>query len=646
MRRRSASAIALALLLLSMLPVPPARAAEYEMETMATYRADPAAGAIDVSVAVTFTNTLPDPPGQISAFTHVDLAIHEGATDVSAVDDAGTLHVDVETKDGVQVASVRTRSRVRYNKSVTFTLDYRLADAAALGIYVRPGVVKFPAWGFGTSSEVTVELPAGYETRADGDPMVIDAQGSSVLLTSGPIADPQTWLALVTGVLPADYVTRSASVALTSGTVDLQVRAWSDDVGWGDRTVALLVKALPRLEDAIGLPYPHVGPLVVSEAAAGEASGGETPSASAGIHVAFDASEYALLHQAAHVWIGDQLAIDRWILEGLASHYAGRVAAELEVAIPYDPAQRAASLVTDARPLVDWPVGRVSSAADAYGYAASWDLVNRIATTVGEAHLELALRRVVAGVAAYDPVQPEVVGIEGRPFPPLDTRRFLDQLSAVSGADVADLFAETAFGPDAAAELTKRATARDAYAALLSDAGDWGAPDPVRAEMGEWRFDEARTGMEAASAWLIGRDELIAACAAAGLLPPQRLRERYVADGGGAEATAELEAERALVDAYAALQERAAAPRGPLDAVGLVLADDPKALLASAAGKFGDGDLRAAAEALDRLELTLNRAPADGAVRLAGLTVVLVLLGIGTGVALRSRSGSHYTAGP
>ncbi|MEX0625759.1 MAG: hypothetical protein WD402_04365, partial [Chloroflexota bacterium] len=83
-----------------------------------------------------------------------------------------------------------------------------------------------------------------------------------------------------------------------------------------------------------------------------------------------------------------------------------------------------------------------------------------------------------------------------------------------------------------------------------------------------------------------------------------------------------------------------------LEAIGLFLADDPARLLAEAAGSFGTGDLLAAAAALDRLELQMNRAPSDGAVRLAAAGVLLALLGLGVSVTLRRRSGSHYTAAP
>jgi hypothetical protein len=641
--RRLLAALSVALLLLPLAPPAPANAAEYTMATVADYAVDATGGMIAVTVSVQFTNTLPDPPGQISAFTHVDLAIQEGASAVAAHDDAGLLTVALKPGNGGQVASVTTRSRVRYNASVGFTLTYRLVDGGAPDVAVRPAVVKFPAWGFGTSSQVTVRLPAGFEAAADGEQLQSDQDATGVVLTSGPIPDPANWLAIVTAVPPPDYVTQSASVALATGTVDLQVRAWRSDAAWGERTLALVTRALPLLEDAIGLPYPRVGPLVVSETAGGEASTGNLPAANAEIQFAFDASDFTVLHQAAHVWISDQLAADRWTREGLASHYAARIAAPLGVEPPYDPVTRAADLAADVVPLVDW-VGDAGPVVEAYGYAASWALVDRIAVAVGEPGLAAALGRIVAGLSAYDPAEPDGEGTDGRPYPPADTRRLLDQLAAVSTKDVTDLFREAAFGPDAGAELSQRDAARAAYERLLAAAGEWGAPEPVRAAMGEWRFEDAQAGIALASAWLTERDGLIVKAEAAGLVAPGRLRERYVIAGGGPEAAGELEAESALVDAYAAVRERTLARPAPLDAIGLVLADNPRRLLAEAAESFGQGDLRAAAATLDRLQLELDRASSDGAVRLAAAVVLVALVGLAIAVVLRRRSGSNYTA--
>ena len=109
---------------------------------------------------------------------------------------------------------------------------------------------------------------------------------------------------------------------------------------------------------------------------------------------------------------------------------------------------------------------------------------------------------------------------------------------------------------------------------------------------------------------------------------------------------AELEAERAVVDAYLEVRQRAMEARGPLDRIGLFGGDDPQRILAEAGISFGDGKLQEAAASLDRLRLRLDRAQGDGAVRLAGGAMLLAVIGIGVGACVRRRAGSHYTAAP
>lgn len=615
----------------------------YVMPTVARYAVDPDAGEIVVTVQVAFTNTTPNSPGGVSGFDLVDLAVQPGASQLSAADGRGALSVTLVKRGGVQVASVRPRARIRYNRSASFTLTYHLANGSAPDIHVRPDVMKFPAWGFGTSSDVAVELPGDYEARADGDPMVIDTGGATIHMTSGPIADPTTWLALVTATRPITYAAPlAASVALASGTVDLQVRAWTGDAEWGARTLATLQAGLPLLEQAIGLPYPRVGPLVVSEAVGGEGSGAGQPLPTAEMQVAFDSDAFTLLHQAAHIWIGSDLAADRWLREGLASHEAARVAVDLGAGLPYDPAARASGLAADAFPLAAWGAATIS-VSDEYGYVASWAFVDRIATAAGEANLARALRRVVAGVDPYDPTDADQLPLTGGRFVAVDTRRFLDQLTAVSGVDLGNSFGQVVLGPAAGPELRERHLARDDYAALLRSAGDWGAPEPIRTAMVGWRFDEARADIQVAAAWLGQRDALIAKVARGGLTTPEQLRRQFTAVGGGADAQAELRAETAVVDAYLALRRRAEAPRGPVDTIGLWLADDPRALLAVAGDDFAQGDLNAAADRLDAAAMGLDRATTNGVVRIASAVVLVTVIVLLWSLTIRRRGGSHYT---
>jgi hypothetical protein len=653
--RRLAVAPFLAALLLALVPAglaPPgsvrlARAAEYTLATVARYDVQPDDQRIVVAVDVTFKNTTPDPAGQFSVFNVVDLAIHAGATSVAASDSRGALRVSVATRSGVNVAGVSPRTPVRYNQTMAFTLTYLLPDAASPDVRVRSSAIVFPAWSFGTSGEVAITLPGDYEVRVDGDDLTAAQDAGAVRLESGAVADPTTWLARVTAVRPSSYTTLSAGVALAGGTVDLQVRAWTDDQAWGEATLALLSGALPLLEEQIGLDYPRVGPLVVVESVPDLVGELSEPVAEGGeIAVGFNQPPFTTLHQVAHVWLSEQLVADRWIREGFASQAAAAPAAGLQVALPYDPAARSTELAEAAFPLISWGAGEATAEQDAYGYAASWALAERLAAAVGADAMHLVWRRMASGVGAYEPVGPEPPVISGRPVTPVDSRRLLDQLEAVTGSDLAAEFAAHVFDEAAAAELPKRAAARQANNDLLAAAGDWGAPDPVLADLAAWRFDEAQAAIAEAITWLAARDELLADIEAAGLTAPDRLRDRYRASGGGPDAQDELEAEAALVAAFDEVRARIAGEPSILERVGLLGGEQPSAQLAEASALFAEGDLRGAAEEVDAARARLAGASADGAVRLASAGAVLAVLLVLAILVARRRRARGYTARP
>src|SRR4029079_669678 len=158
---------------------------------------------------------------------------------------------------------VHPRQGVRYGKSTALTLRYTLPDDAGRDVRVRSSVVMFPVWSFGTHGTVQVSIPAGYDVLVDGNPLTAARVGDAWHLTSGPIDDPTRWLALLTATQPSTFATRSASVPLNGGTLQVQVRSWSDDGPWGRRTLDLATAALPRLEKAIGLDLPTATPLVL-----------------------------------------------------------------------------------------------------------------------------------------------------------------------------------------------------------------------------------------------------------------------------------------------------------------------------------------------------------------------------------------------
>ena len=230
---------------------------------------------------------------------------------------------------------------------------------------------------------------------------------------------------------------------LAGGTADLQVRAFADDEAWGQRTLDLVERALPLLETEIGLPYPQVGALVVTESVATDASGfGESPSAGNEILIAFDQPEFTALHQVAHIWLSAELIESRWIREGLASDVAARVAASLDVPLAFDPVAQATALQAAAFPLDTW-ADSADPTAEFFGHAASWAFVAELRAAVGDDALRSVLGRVAASIDPYAgaDIEPPTDG-GAPPQTPLTSRTFLDHLEAVTGADLAGRFRE------------------------------------------------------------------------------------------------------------------------------------------------------------------------------------------------------------
>lgn len=631
MSRRALVAL---LALLTALPVlivrpAPVRGAEYTMETAARYDVRPAEGRVGVAVDVSFTNTTPDPPGQFSVFETVKLAVHDQATSVAATDDAGELPVVVAREGEVNVASVTLREPLRFEASASFQLTYDLPDGDDPRLRVRSSVVVFPAWGFGTASEVTVVLPDGYEVSVDGDPLSQLPDATQTVLSSGAIADPTRWLALVTGSRTATYTTLTASVPLDGGTADLQVRAFADDRAWGERTLALLQRALPLMEERFGIPYPRLAPLVVTEAVAGDATAfaedGATDPDAGEILVAFDQPPFTALHQVGHLWLGPSLVADRWIDEGLASSMAAAIAPELGIEIPYDPSGTATELGVAAFPLAAWPAAPTPE-QERFGYAASWALFDEMAATAGPDVLGRVLQRVAAAVDPSAPVVGAAPTPTGRQVVPLTTRGLLDHLETASGQDLAARFGALALTPDDAALLPMRAEARLAHATLLEAAAGWDAPDPVRAALAAWEFDAALERIASAQEWLDGRDALLATMEEVGLAAPDRLRDSYRQHGGGPEAQVELDAERAVTAAYVTTLDASNSGRTLLARLGLLGGPDPAAQLTVANGRFADGDLRGASEAITEAQRLLDDAEATGVLRLLSVIAVAALL--------------------
>jgi hypothetical protein len=647
LRRMVVATVAAAAMAGLTFPIGPAAAAEYEMTTQATYTVEPESEKIVVNVEIAFTNTYAAPSGQVSVFSEIRLAIHDHAATVTAGDGSGALNVSTAVSEGVNVATIVLRAPVEYAKTATVEMAYELRDGDDPAIRLGDHLVSFPAWGFGTQSAVSVDLPADFEVRVDGDPMQAHDEADRVVLESGPIDDPTRWLAHIGATRDPVYATLQRAVALTGGTADLQVRHWADDPEWGAASMDLLVEALPRLEAVFGLPYPGQGPLVVTESVTG--GGLDSEPVDGEVAVGFTEPPFTLLHQVAHVWANDALASDRWILEGLASWAAGKVSTELELELPYDPLAVAADLADEAFPLAEWSAEDRSAEGDGWGYARAWSLTDDAAQMAGEDDFRLALRRMASGLDGYDPLTAAAAGspAAGAVAVAVDSRGYLDHLDAVTDEPVVAALAAAVLGAGAEAELSAREAARSAFYALLEAAADWGDPDPVREAMVEWRFADAQAEIAGAGEWLVERNRLLAEIEDADLAAPDRLTAAYRTHGGGTLAWAEIDAERAIVTAHTQAASRIAEGLDPFARVGMLIGPGPEERLAAAATAFAAGDLRAAADRLASLSQDLNTATAAGLVRILGAIVAAGSAAVGLSVAIRRRRvTTDYTPDP
>jgi hypothetical protein len=625
-----------------------ARAAQpFTMHTDATYRIDLAGRRADVSVYVVFTNTTPNTAGHFSLYGSIPISLQAGSSGVAAHDGTGPLGVSVASTSGGTVATVRLRSLLRYGRSTSFTLTYRIGDGSTADVRVRPSMVVLPVWSFGTTGAVAVSVPPGLTTHVSGAAMSSTSSPQGTVLTSGAVADPSRWRSLLTAQRPPVYAAVTRSVPLTGGTVELRVRAWEDDPAWGARTLALAAAALPRLQEVIGLPYTPGGPLVLTESLPADLA----PLAEEGlgareVAVSFAASGFTLLHQLAHLWIASDVASSRWIREGLASLAAARAAPGLKVSLPYDPDAEVRAHPGAAFPLDDWDTAGDSDTQ--WAYAASWAFMDLLAARVGVDAPFDALRRAAAGSSPYAVASSDAGGTSN----PLDSRQLLDQLEEASGVNLDAPFQATIFGDGTKALLVARSASRSSLHALLADGGRWGTPMPVARALEAWQFEDADAAIGEARAWLVERNALVAQAGAAGLTVPGRLMASWRSNGGDARSQAEATAERAVVDAYLAARARIRDPN-PVQALGMLGGPRASELLADGAVLFAAGDLQGAVAAIERATDVDAGAQAAGVVRIGIIAALLAVAALLGALALRQirafaarRAGAGRLANP
>jgi hypothetical protein len=586
-------------------PVADAATTGLTMTADTRYTVDPAKRRVHVVVDLSATNHRSDTKTHRYFFDRMFLAVQPGTTGYKITSSGTKPTVRVDRKTATYVLL-----RIDFGKQLgagatrDFKLTFDITDpggAATRTTRIGTTLVTFGAWGFGSAGTpggtVAVVFPPGFTvdvTSADLGAPTTDAAGN-VTYATGRLANALAFFAYFIADRPGAFKETTIQVTIDGEAVPITLRAWPDDPAWAKRVGGLLKRGLPALAKDIGLPWTVSQPLTVSEAISRNAAGfaGRYNPLAGQIEIAYYATPFVVLHEAAHAWFDGSLLADRWASEGFSSWYALRAAKAIgEKKVVGDILTPA--LEKSRVPLNAWSApGEDDATIQDAEYAAALALATQIGERAGPAGLTSVWQAIHEQRAAYQPLG-SGGSLETSAEAP-DWRGLLDLLEERTPASYDDLWRTWVVRASDEGLLDARATSRERYATVVGRAEPWLLPRVVRDALRAWQFDQANELFDGATTALDARDNVAQAATAAGLTPPSMMETDFEGQRGFAAASAESDAELAAITVYR--DAAASRPADPdlLSRIGL-WNSDPTGALANAASAFAGGDLPGSAE--------------------------------------------------
>lgn len=613
-------------------PGVPAQAGDgLDYEHRAHFELDADAVVVRARLELTVTNTAPDRrQGDYIHYTYfpeLPVPVPTGAAGVHAVKSDGTvLGVRVEPSESplVQIAWIDLVPDLRYRSTQQIALTYELPPVPPRSqtiVRVNPAFVSMPIFADGDPGKTSIEvrIPGDFEVEVIGEEMDRSEEAGATVLRASP-ADPGAWVSSVVARRDDLLISREVDVAGH----EVVVSAWPDDAQWADFAEDHVRKGIPVLERLVGLPWPAEDGLVILETAAPYLYGyaGWYRPVDHLIEVGDELDQHVVLHELSHLWFNSELFTGRWINEGMADVFAAAAVRSLggqpEVPEPIDPSAPGAVALNDwGEP--DLESGD-SEAREAFGYNASFWVMQQLADEVGLDGLAELLALADAGESAY-----EGPGFEDRRSHHYDWTDLVDLLEIRLGStQVVDLFRQHVVGPRDAGWFDERAATRAQYLEHVERSAPWDPPAGVRISMTNWAFANAVSAMQALDELLPYRDDLRERLTAvdADLAGFERA---YETARGVADVEAVLEEVEGATAALEEATDAVGAGRDPLAMVGLLMAS-PERTLDDALRAFAAGDFDAAAARAADAVAQVDGARTAGLIRLAAVVVALLLV--------------------
>jgi hypothetical protein len=598
-----------------------------------TYTIEPDQRLVHAHVVLKVKNTKPNlvtGSGTIRYYYQAwTIAVQDEARHVHASRNGTATGVSVRQKPGYKLVVVSISPAIYFGSTATLRIDYDLPDGGARStsqVRVGAAFATFVAYAFGDDqATVKVDVPAGYDVTASGDPILSRVDATGTVLTTDGSVDDLRWYALITADRPAGLRLQRLRLPIDDEERIVEVRGWPEDETWSATVAAELTSGLPELGKLIGLAWPVEGPLEVQEAYTPLLGGyaGFYIQNGAGsldlIRVTEQPDPFVILHEASHAWFNADLLEGRWIGEGLANEYASlaQAAAGAVPRLP-DKVDRHALV---AFPLNDWPPpGRIDDQnaddREQYGYASSWTVVRALYEELGVD----GMRRVLAAASAHQIAYVGTPSVESQTnlSAPSDWRFFLDLLEQRGDSQLAaGLFGKWIVTDAQRPTLAAHEEARTAYAALLERGAGWLPGLAIRAELARWHFDTAEGQIDEAGQVLEMRVRIAPLENALGVADGGALRDAYESVAFAYDDTIALAGdELATLEQLRAADAAVNADRGVLAEIGLWGAD-PASDLAAADEAYRSGNRAFTRQQAERVDALIAGADGAGTFRVA-----------------------------
>ncbi len=608
-----------------------------------TFRPDPEQGVILVTAELVVTNVKPDEPttnGRIRyLFPGVALPVLDLARNIRARSGGAPLDVTISAAEGAtDTAEVDFPTDLAFGDERSISVDYEVPSAPARSLEnvtrVNPAYVAFPVVAIGDPglASVRVELPENFEPDIVGSDPDFGADGASSL-TATSISEPTSWWAIVTGQDDA----RLLDEIVEQEDRTWHVRSWPGDDEWSMFVTDYLGAPLEEMQRLIGEPWPDDRPYDVVEAYNPYLYGyaGWFEPLERRIVIGENLDPTVVMHELAHGWFNGSAISERWLNEGLANAFA-----ELTLtAIGVDAAQPEPIPDTPMFPLASWADAfaeadeETAALAEAYGYAASWSIVDQVIAEIGVEQTQLVLDAVFGRRPAFGGTDPETLTDAA-----VDNRRFLDLVERVGGSEAAAGLMELYVLSETDLEqLPGRSAALERYDDLAERGDTWAVPLGIRRAMEGWGFDKATRAIDDATAVLDLRDRLRVDVDRIGLAFPAGLESSYEKARLPLEDVSnQISSWSQTATKLAHVTDHAAEERSLVERIGLWGTDVDQILDVSSAA-FEAGDPELVDTGVDRVEAALDGADTVGWQRIGLVAVALLIVVILAIIALRPR---------